>query len=183
MRFSHSTTTSLVLAAIALCLAAPNAVAGGRGGDIWGPNAMYRNARGAPWDQRGGVDGQADRRWDNSRIGLNESREGFNRRRFEGCGLGGWGDARRGGCQSGFWNEGAYDYSAANAVAAPDYSGAFEGGVIYASPEAAAAPAANPNNACWVLRLAYDKDGSFAGAHRINACLTGPRVIDLSARG
>ena len=144
---------------------------------MW-PHAMHHSGHGGPWDQRGGVNDQAGGRWGDARVGWNDGRGDWNRRRWNGCGLGGWG-----GCQSGFWNEGAYNYNAANPVAAPAYSGNFDGGVIYAAAVAAPAPVLNPNDGCSVLRLTYDKSGNFAGAHRINGCLTGPRVINLSARG
>ena len=181
MRLSHSRVTSVVLTAIALCLAAPSVYAGGRGG-LWWPPAMHPNAHGGPQDQRRAVNGQADGRWDNSRVRWNDGRDDWNRRRWIGCGFGGRGGAGWGGCQSGFWNEGADNHYDANAFAASAYSGNFEGGAIYSAAVVAPAPVANTNDGCSVLRLINDKSGSFAGAHRVNGCLTGPRVINLSAR-
>ena len=180
MRLSYSKMTSVVMTAMALCFAAPSAYAGGRVG-LWWPPASHPNAHGGPQDPRRAVKDQADGTWDGSRVGWNNGLDNGNRRRWHGCGLGGLGDAGWGGCQSGFWNEGADHHDDANAFAAPAYTGNFEGGVIYAAV-VAPAPDVNPNDGCSVLRLTNDKSGSFAGAHRVNGCLTGPRVINLSAR-
>ena len=181
MRLSHSMVTSVVMTAIALCLAAPSAYAGGRGG-LWWPPAMHPNAHGGPQDQRHAVKDQANGRWDNSRVGWNDGRDDWSRRRRHGCGFGGRGGAGWGGCQIGFWNEGADNHDDANVFVAPAYSGNFEGGVIHAAAVVAPAPVADSNDGCSVLRLTRDKSGNFAGAHRVNGCLTGPRVINLSAR-
>ena len=183
MRLRYSKVMSAVLAASALCVAAPSAYAGGRAGLLWWPNPVHGTGHGGPWDHHGGPNGQGDGRWDNSHIGWNDGRDGWNRRWRNGCGFGGWGGAGWGGCQNVLWNEGAYDYALGNVLPAPVYPDNYEGGVIYSAAVASAAPPANPKDACWVLKLTYDKSGAFAGAHRINGCLTGPRVINLSAPG